>query len=358
MKFTLSLLLLMLLPVTVLAGDYEDLPEIPAGVRAPQDSVFDIPLKRGMQLVYQDKYAEALALFDSLARVHPNHPAPYFYRAAVLQGWMSSYRFNNYQDQLEDNIQKALDIGNARLEKKKGDPWLHFYVGGAYGYRAFYRFRRFNWIGAYLDGRKGVGNFEDALKKEPTLYDVYLGLGSYHYWRTARSSFIKVVAFWMRDRRDLGIEQIKFSIDHGQYTPDEATMGVIIALYDYEKYGEALKLLQEWLQPPQMPVISAVYLRGRLLAKFNRWEGVRRDFQDVLNRLSDSPFHSIGYEVECKYWIAQSLKEEGRLDEARRLASEAMALSETRDADKELEGPLDGFDDIKDRLKKLVDELK
>ncbi len=350
-----ALVLMLLTSLPAFSGD--ELPKVASGEIAPADAQFDGPLAMGISLVYQDRYQEGLALFDSLQKEFPDHPAPYFYRAAIYQGWMSSYRFNTMSEKLETDIQTAIDKGNALLDENKDDPWLNFYVGASYGYRGFYRFRKFNWIGAYMDGRKGVGNFEKALDKDPTLYDVYLGLGSYHYWRTAKSKFIKVVAFWMRDKRDLGLKQIQFAIDHGRYSKPEATIGLVIALYDYERYDEALQLLETFLEPPQVQIVSAIYLRGRLMAKLNRWDEVERDFREVLSRLDDAPYRSVGYEVECKYWIAEALAQKGDTDAARELANEAYTLSRNRVKDKELEGPLDGFDDNMDRLKDLRKKL-
>ncbi len=339
------------------AGD--DLPEVAPGEKAPIDSVFHEPLSRGLALVYSDRFEEANALFDSVKQLHPNHPAPYFYKAAVLQSWMSTYRFNKFQDELEENIQTAIEKGNELLKKQKDDPWLNFYVGAAYGYRAFYRFRSFNWIGAYMDGKKGVGNFKKAEKKDKRLYDVYLGFGTYHYWRTARSGFIRVVAFWMKDKRELGLKQMRFAIDHGQYCTDEALFGYFYSLFDYERYDEAEVALNEFLERSEgdPPILAARYFQGRLKAHNGSWIDTQSIFEEILTRIDAQPYRSVGFQVECKYWIARSMSETGRSAEALALTNEAIALSDTRNDDEELEGALNGFDEVKDWLKELKKTL-
>lgn len=336
----------------------DELPRVPPGARAPIDTLFHDPLDRGIKLVYQDRFQEAINLFDSLQQAFPHHPAPYFYRAAAYQSWMSSYRFNKFQAQLEENVQKAIQIGNELLKERQEDPWLNFYIGAAYGYRAFFKVRRWNFIGAYSDGKKGIGNFNKALEKDSTLYDVYLGLGAYHYWRTARSSFIRTLIFWMPDKRDFGLEQMEFAIRHGRYARGEATLALVTALYDYKKYSRALEVLETFMADYQTQLISSLYLHGRLLAEIQRWPEARARFEEILERLESYAYPSIGYQVECKYWIALALQDEGKRPEALALAEAALEQSKQRNQEAELEGQFDSFEDIKNRLEKLAKTLK
>lgn len=336
----------------------DELPVLPPEARAPIDSLFDTPLSFGIDLVYQDRYQEALTVFDSLQLEFPNHPAPYFYKAAVYQSWMSSFRFNHFHKELEENIKIAIDKGNDLIKVRKNDPWLNFYLGAAYGYRAFFRYRKMNWIGAYMDGKKGVGNLKKALKKNPELYDAYLGLGTYHYWRTARSKVLKVVAFWMKDKREFGIQQIDFSLRHGRYCLIESGFGLVATLYDYKKYDEALTALDSLSANLKTPVISAIYLRARLMGYYGKWAEMRQIFEEILARLEEHPYESVGFKAECKYWIAKTLQEEMKLAEALVMAEEALALAPQRDKDKELEGPLESFKEIHKRTVALHSDLQ
>ncbi|MGH1362545.1 MAG: hypothetical protein ACRBF0_03250 [Calditrichia bacterium] len=335
----------------------QKVPQVPADAMAPMDSTFDKPLKNGIAMVYGDNYQGSIALFDSLQKVYPAHPAPYFYMAASYQAWMGSYRINKFQKKLEDNVEFAIEKGNDLIEKNPADPWLNFYVGAAYGYRAFNRFRNSNWIGAYFDGRKGIGNFEKSLEKEETLYDVYLGLGSYYYWRTARSKFIRAVAFWMRDKRKEGLKQIEFSIKHGRYCPPESIFGLVIALYDDEQYDKAYSILNTYMEDEQQNIISGLYLRGLLEAQRQDWTKTRELFTKILTRLESHQYQSIGYQVECKYWLALAAQKQNDLENAKKLATEARAMSKKRNKDVELEGPIFEFNAIMDRLKELEKQL-
>ena len=325
--------------------------------RAPIDSTFHEALTKGLNHFSNNQYIEALAFFDSLQQAFPHHPASNFYIAVTYQSWMLNYRFNKFQSELYENTKLAIDKGN-RLLEKDNDPWVNFYVGAAYGYKALHRFRQHNWIGAYFDGRKGIKKFNEALKKLPNLYDCYYGLGAYHYWRTAKSKFIRIVAFWMRDKRELGLEQLQLSIDRGCYCSYSATHGLIIAYYHHGDYDKALALNNIAMKLSDPPSLGSLYMRGRLMIWFEKWSSAQDIFQRILKRIVDQPYQSISYQVECKYWIAEALKSQNQPDEAYELAIHALAQSKNWVKDNELESALEGFDIIKKRLKKLHEQLE
>lgn len=334
----------------------ETIPDVSPDAKAPRDSVFDAGLIKIINATFRDRYEEALAIADSLVTAYPNHPAPYFFRAASFQSWMSSYRINNFQQEVEENMQKAIDVGDALLEKKH-DPWLHFYVGGAYGYRGFNRFRKWNFIGAYRDAVRGIDHFKKALEKDSTLYDVYLGLGSYYYWRTAKSSFLRLIAFWMPDKRELGINQLQFAIDHGRYAVYEALYVLLAAYYNEQDYRKGLELVDRAIALKENPNLTDLYFRGRFLVKFEKWTEVKSIFEEILRQVSEYRYPSIGYQVESKYWIARALAAEGKEREALLMARDALMQSRDRDADKEIEGHIDSFDEIRDQLEDFHEEL-
>ena len=80
-------------------------------------------------------------------------------------------------------------------------------------------------------------------------------------------------------------------------------------------------------------------------------------FEQIYEKIKDHPYQSIGYQVECKYWIARVLSEQGKDQEALQLAREAISLSRQRKSEAEIEGPLDSFDEIKKDLEKLHQDL-
>jgi len=353
-----NLILLVLLSWMSLNADdlKERIPDVPADAKAPLDVIFDRSLTRTVNATFRDQFELANHITDSLLKEYPDHPAPHFFKAAVLQGIQSTYRINKFQKEVESYIQKSIDTGTLQLTKSD-DPWLHFYLGGAYGYRGFNRFRKLNYIGAYRDAGRGIGHFEQALQKDSTLYDVYLGLGSYYYWRTAKSKFLRIIAFWIPDKRDLGLAQLQFSIQHGRYSMYDGIYVLLAAYYDHGDYEPGYQLILKAIQQKEGPNLTDLYFKAKFLTKKEQWPEVQSLFEQIYEKIKDNQYQSIGYQVECKYWIARALSEQGKEQEALTMAREAMALSKTRDSDTEIEGPLDSFDEIKKDLEKLQEEL-
>ncbi|MFZ0390755.1 MAG: hypothetical protein WAN36_09895 [Calditrichia bacterium] len=353
------LCLLCMLPAVKSAELSDIVPDAAPGEKAPKDPLFHETVMQGIQFTFSDQYEKSLALFDSLIQHHPDHPAPYFFKAAAYQNLMSAFRVNNFQEEVEKNIEMAINKGQDRLDagsaQKNDDQkaWMYFYMGAAYGYRGFNKFRKHNWLGAYGDGKKGIDYFKKALKTEPTLYDVYLGLGSYHYWRTAKSSFIRIIAFWMPDKRELGLKQLQFSIDHGRYSPNEAGYVLVIACMDYHREQQALEVLKNLMAKKDKPNVTDLYLRGRLAAYFEKWEDSESYFISLLQKLQEQKYQSAGYFAEVKYRIANAMYHQGNTGGALKLNEDALALAAERNPDQELEGPLEGFDEIKEQMESL-----
>jgi len=335
----------------------DDVPDVAPDAVSSPSPIFHDSLLRGIELISSDQYEEALVLLDTLQRMYPDHPAPYFFKAATYQDWMSSFRTTRFQEQVEENVQLAIEKGNELL-KRKNDAWVHFYIGAAYGYRAFNRFRKHNWIGAYMDGRRGINQLKKAMAEDPNLYDVYLGLGSYHYWRTARSKFISAAAFWMKDKREVGLRQLEFAMQHGLYSKEQAAYNLIAAYMDYGQHEKAMEVVEGLIQEKNTPSISDLYYKARLLIEFERWPEVEAVFGEILKRLEGDKFASIGYLVECKYWIAAALRAQNKGSEALQWTQNAIAQSEKRNGDLELESPFEDYREIENRLKNLHSALK
>lgn len=358
-KFKFIILMIFVMFATSMAKEKlsKIVPIVPAEAKSPIDPIFDKILNRVLNDIFNDQYEKGMNIFDSLIAKYPDHPAPYFFKSAAYQSWMSSYRINNFQEEVEKNVKLVIEKGNLLLETKN-DPWAHFYLGAAYGYRGFNRFRKLNFIGAYRDAKRGIKHFEKALEIDSTLYDVYLGLGSYYYWRTAKSKFIRIIAFWMRDKRELGLGQLKFTIEHGRYAVNEACYVLLVCYYDAKMYQEASNLITVLMNKKETPNLTDHYFKGRLSANSGNWDDVEVQFKALLARIENYKYPSIGYQVECKYWIAKSLSERSRGDEAFAIAEEALNLIKKRNADLEIEGHVDSFNDIKKELKNLHKKLQ
>ena len=313
-------------------------------------------LVKGLNFIYHDRFETGLELFEKVRKTHPDHPAPYFFKAAAYQSWMNTFRINTYQQLMEEHINLTIEKGNERL-KTENNAWIHFFIGAAHGYRAFNRFRKYEWIGAYLDATRGVNYFQTAMETDPSIYDVYLGLGSYHYWRTAKSKFLRVIAFWIPDKRELGLRQLDFTRQYAVYARDEAVYNLIVAYYDSGLYDEALSVIDQNIKGKLFPNVADLYYKGRLLIKFERWPEVESVFKSLIRRLEYLNCPTPGYQAECKYWIALSLKKQNRRKEAFEWLEAALSQNNKRTMEIEINGPLESYEETEANMRILYNGL-
>jgi tetratricopeptide (TPR) repeat protein len=307
------------------------------------DSTMHTLLLKGLQEVHIEAYDSAIGTFQKLTDHYPRHPVGYFCTAAVYKTIMQNYRVKTFEPKLDQYLDLAIQAGQNGTQNDGNDATVSFYKGGAYGFRGLHKVRKRDWWGALKDGLKGLSLLKRALEMDSSLYDTYYGMGSYHYWRSAKFKLLRILFF--RNDKARGIREIWTAIDKGKYTGIEGKYTLVAIYYDQEDYEKAFSLNQElYALFPTNP--SCVYMRGRLLMKRWEWDEAKNAMEILLSHLKNVEYRSLGYELECHYWIASCCYHLGQLDETLQHTQEALSLRNQLDGSKELEGPLEDNDEI------------
>lgn len=188
----------------------------------------DAKLIEGIRLVHMDRYDEAFAMYAEVQKVVPNHPASYFFVGASLQWIAFDYMNYDLDGAFFSNMNKTVALSQAMVNKKPDDPWALFYLGGGYGFMGLTSIRYGNWLKAFFDGMTGYKYMMKALDLKPDLYDVYYGLGQFHYWRSKKAAVIR--AFTSQDEMKQGIDELMLAAKKGYFTVHE-TKNALISIY-------------------------------------------------------------------------------------------------------------------------------
>lgn len=177
----------------------------------------------GLDHLYHARLEEAAAAFERLRALDPNSPAPDFLLGGIQwhlvttgpQGFTAG---GELEQRFFAHMDDAIAAGEARLETDKDNVAAHFFLGGAYGYKARYRALQEKWWDAYRDGRRGVNHLERAVELAPDLDDAYLGLGIFHYYSDVLPSVLKFFAGFvgMSGDRERGLAEIRRAVRGGQ----------------------------------------------------------------------------------------------------------------------------------------------
>jgi tetratricopeptide (TPR) repeat protein len=269
--------------------------------------VVDSIILRGMHLVHHDSTMEAVEQFKKLIKLFPDDPIGYFYVSASLQTMMDDFRNYSYMDQFNEYMDKAIET--AEIKKNRGNltAYDYLYFGGAVGYRGIHKALTGNWMGAFVDGLKGKGYLEDALKLNPELYDVYYGLGSYHFWKSLKSRIFWWLPF-VTDNRQMGIDMIKLAIEKGRYAAEDAKFALVRIWVENKEYDKAFAQI-EMLQKTYPNKAFLLWFLGQAQVENQMYQEAIGTYQRLLEILTSSPYYHPEGEVECRYYLAKAYYE-------------------------------------------------
>jgi tetratricopeptide (TPR) repeat protein len=211
-----------------------------SSLKAAVGDVFDPRIDRGLEILYQGQYQEAIDTFDAFINQHPQNPAGYFFKAGAYQLRSMAYETEVWDNTQTSLLDSSLELANKAVAMDRRDPWAFFIRGGTYAYRAAIKVRSKDYFSALSNGLSAVSDLNKAAALDPQLYDAYMGIGSFHYFRTKAASVLKWLPF-IGDNREQGIAEIKLAIEKGRYSKVMAQNGLAWIYVDYEKYQLALE---------------------------------------------------------------------------------------------------------------------
>jgi len=142
-------------------------------------------LSQAQDLALDLRYDEAEAMIRAVTPKAPEHPlCGVFLVATLLSRIQESFKtgtkvvppsFFKEADRLVESI------GKQRAEFPDS-PYPRVYLGAAYGMRGLAKLYSGDYLASYWDGKKGAALLKEAVAKDPTLYNAYMGLGQFEYY--------------------------------------------------------------------------------------------------------------------------------------------------------------------------------
>lgn len=202
-------------------------------------------IKKIIDYSINTRFQEAEA--DILMRIDSGYSSyqTYFYYASILNSKMTHNE--NFDDEATflSSINRVINITDSLIAKREDSGLsqsadLFFYRGSAYGYLAYFLGQKGDWYKALNNGMQSVDDLERAIECDSTMWDAYLGLGVYKYWKSTKLKFVLWLPF-VSDRREEGIENIKTAIVNDCHSRYLAMHQLIYILIDHKEYDSAIK---------------------------------------------------------------------------------------------------------------------
>ncbi|GAB4378911.1 MAG: hypothetical protein Kow0042_27800 [Calditrichia bacterium] len=282
-------------------------------------------ISRGIEYTLNNDFRRAEEIYNRLIAQYPHHPIGYFYKSATLQAEMLDAEDYARKEEFYRLIDQTLAAADSLKADQSQDAWFWFYEGSAYLYRSFMKSKESKWFAAFSDAKKGVGHLERALAIDSSLYDAYLGIGSFKYWKSARAKFLLWLPF-ISDERQEGIQMVRESITKGKFTYWIGRDQLSWILMDAGHCEEALAIARENLAAhPQSRFFKWTLVEAAY--KCQKFDLCLQIYQELLREIQQIPQNNHYNEVECLLRISEIFADRGEWQNAYHFADTALKLN-------------------------------
>lgn len=299
------------------------------------DSAYVARIRQGIDLTFIDHYGEARALFRQMIQRDPSDHAAFLLLAGVHHAEMIDAEDYSQKREFAELIDTAMVLAEQALEQGRDSAWAELTIGNAHGYFAAFEGKAGSWWQAIKRGMKAKNHWLKALELDPTLYDAYLGLGNYHYYKSAKTEFINWLPF-VKDRKNEGVNELQLAVDSSFFSGTMAQNSLVWIHYDRGEPTKALELAQDLHD--RYPA-SRMALWGLAFAAYSsrQYRLAISCFGEITGQLESMNTNYFNL-IECRYHRAQLFKRLHLFDEAEKECRLILALDlpeETRERQKD-----------------------
>lgn len=296
------------------------------------DSKVDELLRKGIDKIINQNYDDAKKIFSELDKVRNDIPLGKIYLAATEIAKSYDYELPYNHNLITDYLESAKSVSKKLIEKDEKNIWNKYFLALTEGYIAYYDAIRGSWLQAISTGLNSISLFEDILETDSSFHDAYIAIGTFKYWKSAKTEFLNWLPF-IDDEKDLGIKFLTIAVKNSSYNYHLAVNSLIWIYIDRERFGDAIELAEKAL---------IKYPESRIF----RW-GLARAYEDidtqkaineyfkVLNSFPDTLKSNKINEVTLKHIIAQQYYKIGKKSEAKKLCEEILKIRNYSDYEKD-----------------------
>jgi len=268
------------------------------------DSTRGSQILQAQALAFDERFLSADSIYRQIISDNPDDPAGYLFRAGVLFAEMSDAE-DNLNESLFKRLLDTVDVLSDRILDTCGAntaAWMHLWRGHARTYRALWESKFGSSLKALRLGLSTIDEYGAGLKRDSTVIDLYAGIGSYHYWKSAKAGVLRWLGIF-RNEKDKGIVELRRAADSSLLHRDLSRSSLIWVLLDGQEYDSAIALAEDFTQ--RYPE-GKTFLWPIAQAQFRQahYPQAVETFVRIRTRLEASPgnYHNL---IECDYHLVQ-----------------------------------------------------
>lgn len=200
-------------------------------------------------LLFNDKFQKADSLCQMFIASYPNIPIGHILLAGTKLGEMSDLEDPLHSEDFRKLIDTSLALCNSKLNSAAGRKaaFYHLWRGHAHAYRSLFESRFGSFTSAIKHGFKAHDDYQNGLKNDSTLYDLYFGLGNYHFWKSVKAGLLRTIGIINNDI-DQGIKELHLAADSGEYFAEAARNSLIWIRLEQKEYDSVISAANEMLK--------------------------------------------------------------------------------------------------------------
>ncbi len=276
-------------------------------------------VQKSIDLTINGRFDDAEKLLQKRIKNKSDDLESYFYYASLLNSKMTHFE-NFHNDSLFLEIIDSVNQKTARYLKKKYIDSLQtarilFYKGSAVGYLAFYQGQTGQWLSALENGMDAIDYLEKAVSYDSTLYDAYLGIGVYKYWKSTKLKAVLWLPF-IKDERSEGIKLIRKATDSASHSKYMGMHQLIYILLDYGDYYRALQYALKAIEKyPESQFMWWAY--AHTIYKMHDNLKAIETYKHLLKMINSDPQANPSHKVTCHLRLAEVFLRLEKKDECR-----------------------------------------
>jgi tetratricopeptide (TPR) repeat protein len=276
-------------------------------------------INQGQAAMLNGRYDAAYKIVSRLGSEDQSDPIGYIFRAAVLQAEMIESEDDRSGDKFKSLCDSTLILSKEKLKScTSSDSALYYlFIGHQNAYRALWEARFGSKLSSLKFGFTARNRYQKGLEVDSTLYDLYLGMGSFHYWKSVKSGFLRSIGIF-KDEREKGIREILLAADSSLFSREAAHSAMIWVMLNEESCDEAIALAEAMFRKyPNgnsllWPIAEAYY-------KEKKYAEAAKMYEFILNRLLSAPGNYFNI-IEASYLLCQSLEKDGGSERIKKVA--------------------------------------
>lgn len=284
----------------------------------------DLLCDRFVDLISREDYEGAIKIADSLIQHDPEPLGGYFLKLTALNNRSIDFEDDEDIPALLAIADSVKNISERRISSGDKSALIRFYRGSVEGFLMVHDLRLQNFIDAILHGQRAADYLEQALAIDSTLYDAYVGLGNYYYFKSSYSGVLRSTGI-VTDRREEGKRLLRIAVEKGSLTRLAAISSLAWIAIDEKDYDEAIKRARELIA--LYPNNRAFYwCLGRAQKMSEKWNDVIDTYSILLNSVRNNNRNNHYNEIGCLYSIALAYHHLADWQNVVRVADEALSL--------------------------------